>query len=397
MINKAVSPTKRIVILSHVNAQPLGQVRWRRFASNYPDFEVHLISPKKWTSTYLSKSVSFSQSSLSDENFHIHTLNIYNDGNDSTYLFRNLLSKLKQINPDIIYVIGVNVAMIHAFILKCCFFRQAKLIAFTMSAPIEKIKFSWKHFRHPYSFFFEWLEWYFVLNLTDAIICHYPELQKNIMRLGYKKKILVQTQIGVDEELYKFKLETRLKLRYELNLSGFVIGFAGRVNKFKGILDIARLMSNLPNNVQLLIIGEGDDRMTIEEIAYNANWRDRLKMTGYVAPSEVVNYMSTIDCLVVPSRTTNDWVDTFPNVLAQGMTLGIAVIGSNSGAIPFMIGDNDLIFEEGKIEEMSFLIEKFINDNVWMEQKSKRTNVRALEEFSTKGINNGFYQFCKFI
>jgi glycosyltransferase involved in cell wall biosynthesis len=385
----------RIAILSHVNAQPLGQVRWKRFANMFKEIDLHLISPCIWNSNYLTEPVVFRQEDSFVENFNIHTVDVINNGNDSTYLFKGLFSKLRKIKPDLIYVIGINFAMIHAILLRMIFFRNTKLIVFTMGAPIQKPRFLRKHLRYPQNFIVEWLEWKLAINYTDSIICHYPQLEENIRNLGYKNKILVQTQIGVDEELYKLDQNLREKLRSDMRLDGFVIGFTGRINKIKGIFDLAKLMPELPVNVKFLLVGDGPDTNELIEIARNENWYDRLFLTGYVSPFEVAKYMSVMDCFFVGSRTTKNWVDTFPNVLAQAMTLGIPVIGSSSGAIPFMIGDQELIFEEGNLSEIKNLINKVMTEKDWTIEKTRLTKERALAEFSTQGINTNFYNFLK--
>ena len=59
----------RIAILSHVNAQPLGQVRWKRFANMFKEIDLHLISPCIWKSNYLTEPVVYEQEDSFVENF----------------------------------------------------------------------------------------------------------------------------------------------------------------------------------------------------------------------------------------------------------------------------------------------------------------------------------------
>ena len=55
---------------------------------------------------------------------------------------------------------------------------------------------------------------------------------------------------------------------------------------------------------------------------------------------------NAIDVLAVPSRTTPRWKEQFGRVIIEAHACGTPVIGSNSGAIPDVIGGAGLIVPE---------------------------------------------------
>jgi glycosyltransferase involved in cell wall biosynthesis len=55
------------------------------------------------------------------------------------------------------------------------------------------------------------------------------------------------------------------------------------------------------------------------------------------------------DVLVLPSLTRPNWKEQFGRVLVEAMSSGIPVIGSDSGAIPDVIGESGLIVPEGDV------------------------------------------------
>jgi L-malate glycosyltransferase len=384
---------KNFLVISHVMTQPLGQVRWRKFASSFKEIDVCLLAPRIWTSIWLREKVIFSQNNIKDKNFEIRTLKTLKEGNDSYYLFKGIRGVLKKAKPDIIFMIGVNFAMVQVIIAKLIWAPKAKLVLFSMNAPENKLKWRRMHIRYPQNFIIDWVKWSFVLNGTDAVICHYPKLKKDIIKLGYKKPILVQTQIGINEDIYYPSEEKRIEKRNEIGLSNYTIGFAGRISEVKGIFDIADIMSSLPNNIELLVVGDGLDRERLIKQSKECNWNDRLFLTGYVPPKEVPDYMRAMDCLVVGSKTTSAWVDTFPNVVAQAMLLAIPVIGSSSGAIPFILGGLGLVFNESNQDELKqYIVELFSNPDL-STKIGNQLRERAIAEFSITSINNSFFSF----
>ena len=378
--------------MSHVNAQPLGQKRWFQLSETHKNIDVHLISPRCWKSNYFGNTIFYPQSNVDKNNFHISTLPVFKNGNDSFYLFVGLLRQLLLIRPDIIYVIGMNLSMLHCIILKKLFLFDAKIVVFTMSAPEIKPNFPTerKNFISNLVTFFLWK---LSLKFADGFVCHYPDLRNNIVNMGYSKSILVQTQIGVDECLYKRDFNFRSHFRSENKFDGFVIGFVGRIAEFKGIFDLLEATKYLRLDVKLLIVGDGPELDKFKARVFRTGLINRVLAIGYVSPYEVPQYMSAMDCLFVGSRSTKDWVDTFPNVVAQAMVLGLPVIGSTCGAIPYMINDPDLIFKEGDITELVEKINKLIDNPNWTENKSVLLKKRGNEKFSISGLNLEFHHF----
>jgi glycosyltransferase involved in cell wall biosynthesis len=64
-------------------------------------------------------------------------------------------------------------------------------------------------------------------------------------------------------------------------------------------------------------------------------------------------FWSSLDVLVVPSRTTRNWAEQFGRVIVEAMARDVPVVGSSSGAIPEVIGDAGLVVPEGDVEALA--------------------------------------------
>jgi glycosyltransferase involved in cell wall biosynthesis len=56
--------------------------------------------------------------------------------------------------------------------------------------------------------------------------------------------------------------------------------------------------------------------------------------------------MNGLDALILPSRTTARWKEQFGRVIIEAQACGVPVIGSDSGAIPEVLGDRGLVVPE---------------------------------------------------
>ncbi len=67
---------------------------------------------------------------------------------------------------------------------------------------------------------------------------------------------------------------------------------------------------------------------------------------GTLDPDGVARFLSAIDVLVVPSRPSPVWQEQYGRVIVEAMGCGVPVIGSTSGAIPEVIEDAGLLFDD---------------------------------------------------
>jgi glycosyltransferase involved in cell wall biosynthesis len=190
-----------------------------------------------------------------------------------------------------------------------------------------------------------------VLTLADYAISGNNEGMRNLIRKGFRKPMSVLPQLGVDP--HRFCKTPTKPLRQTLGLKGFVIGFAGRLVREKGILTLLEAVARQRRDVQLLIVGRGPLREEILKTASRLGLRQRTVMVDSVLHSEIPLYLNCMDVLVLPSETTSVWKEQFGHVLIEAMACEVPVVGSNSGAIPEVIGEAGLIFEEGNVDELA--------------------------------------------
>ncbi len=164
------------------------------------------------------------------------------------------------------------------------------------------------------------------------------------------------------------------------NSDRFVVGYIGRLAPEKGI-DLSLLaLRDLPASVSLRIVGGGAARDELEALSSELGVRQRVQFTGGVAPETLPSELAQMDVVVLPSRTTPHWKEQFERVLIEAMAAGVPVVGSDSGAIPEVIGDAGLIFPEGNTTALSKTLAQLMSDPRLQQELTHagRSRVRSL-------------------
>jgi glycosyltransferase involved in cell wall biosynthesis len=73
-------------------------------------------------------------------------------------------------------------------------------------------------------------------------------------------------------------------------------------------------------------------------------------------------------------------------VLAQAMACGLPVVGSDSGAIPEVIGEAGLIFPEGDAPALRGCLERLLSDPALRDEMSRKGRARTLAHYTHERI-----------
>lgn len=110
--------------------------------------------------------------------------------------------------------------------------------------------------------------------------------------------------------------------------------YCGWLNKEKGVEELRiayTLVSDLLDNVELNIVGDGK---MMKEIEKWASGRNDIKMHGRLSNKEAVSIIRQSDVLVLPSHS-----EGFPNVVIEAMACGVACIVTRVGDITYKLRD----------------------------------------------------------
>lgn len=223
----------------------------------------------------------------------------------------------------------------------------------------------------------------FVLSNVDTMIARNSEITGVLRRKNYTGRIEVVAN-GLDTNLFRPARDAELRER--LGLRNFTAGFIGKIGEEKGIEELLRAGAAADSPIDLLIVGDGPDAGALRGIAGGLNFKGRVVWLPAVDQKEIPRHLGCMDALVLPSRTASNWKEQFGRVLVEAMACGAAVVGSDSGAIPEVIGDAGLIFHEGDHLALKSALEELAGSPGRREELVRRGAERVERLFSWSAV-----------
>lgn len=191
------------------------------------------------------------------------------------------------------------------------------------------------------------------LRNADLLVARSQEAVNVARAKGYMGPASV-VPYGVDTNIFRPMKE--VEARGALGLTGFVVGYVGRFVEEKGLEDLIDALQRLPSHINLVLIGAGPLRASLVERAKALGIFERVRFFPSQAPSDLATLMSGLDALALMSRTTARWKEQFGRVIIEAQACGIPVIGSDSGAIPEVVGEGGIIVPERSPERLASAI-----------------------------------------
>ena len=224
----------------------------------------------------------------------------------------------------------------------------------------------------------------FNLRASDHIVCASNEAVEVLRCQGYTKAASVIPLVGVDTRIFTPKENPDLRQR--LMLTGPVVGYVGRLVAEKGLDTLLHSFARMKGSGELLLVGDGPLERALHKLAAELGIAARCHFVPGVAYEDVADYMNLMDVLVLPSRTTNHWKEQFGRVLVEAMGCQVAVVGSDSGAIPEVIGDAGFVFLEGDIPALAYILSQLIQDRSLRLTKAEAGWQRVQSQFTVERV-----------
>jgi glycosyltransferase involved in cell wall biosynthesis len=223
----------------------------------------------------------------------------------------------------------------------------------------------------------------------------YSECTQIIREFGWDTPIIEQWWgLPLKKYFYGFNEADNIHIKKILGVSNKekIIGYVGRFVKEKGILDLLEAFSGLNSSHILLMIGNGPLSNYIKKYAKARRISNRVKIISPKSQKELSSYYRVMNVLVLPSRTTYFWKEQFGRVLVEACSCGTSIVGSSSGAIPYVIRETKgIYFEEGNINQMK----KAILSSTRVKKISDNFIPKILEKADVDNFINSFIKLYK--
>jgi glycosyltransferase involved in cell wall biosynthesis len=164
------------------------------------------------------------------------------------------------------------------------------------------------------------------------------------------------------------------------------IGFFGRLVPERGLDLLFRACVGLAGKWTLTVVGTGPSQEELERLAQRLGISARISWLGALPSEAVEDVWPRLDCVVLPARTTRRWVLTVGRAALQAMAHGVAVVATDSGALPDLIGDAGRVIPEEDVPALAAALQQLYADRSECERLGAAGRRRVLEQFSDDAI-----------
>lgn len=200
----------------------------------------------------------------------------------------------------------------------------------------------------------------------DAVFSCGKTVSDTLLRKGFSGKIMEITPLGLSLPSPPADAEIDVpRLKESMGLKQKVVGYVGPLETGKGIEWLIQSVAKIPLSLSLLFVGEGPAEFRLKAFAGELGMESRIAVFPGTSESAMWKYYRAMDVLVLPSLSTTSWREPFNEVILDAMAMGVPVIGSKSGEIPYLIEDAGVLIPESDEKALRDAIEKIFKDEAF--------------------------------
>ncbi len=154
---------------------------------------------------------------------------------------------------------------------------------------------------------------------------------------------------GIDSNVFKPNLQATVREKYNLKDKKILLGVASGWQACKGLYDIVELSKTLPEDCQIVLVGNYTDPLPECNI---------LSIPATESVNELVEWYSSADVLINMSKE-----ETFGKVSAEALMCGTPLVCFNTTANPELVGDGcGLVCETESVSDFKDLVMQILEN-----------------------------------
>jgi len=198
---------------------------------------------------------------------------------------------------------------------------------------------------------------------------------------------------GVDVSRFRPDAAARRRVRDEASIQedALVFLFVGRLNKDKGVLDLAEAFEHVAartGNAYLFCVGPDEDTMEARIRSICSSCGERLRFVGPTCFPE--QYMAAADVICLPS-----YREGFGSVVIEAAATGIPAIASRIYGLIDAVQDGvtGCLHQPGNWQELADAMGSLAANHALREQLGQKARERAIKDFAVQRLTEALLAF----
>ena len=206
--------------------------------------------------------------------------------------------------------------------------------------------------------------------------CVVTDLESSwIERFDFKKENIVLTPNCIPEYFFKKYNGDNFRKKYNLKKDKLTVITMSRLHQSKGIDQLVKIAKYFPE-VKFIIMGkDGGFKSHLEMLIRRFNLNNVI-ITGEITEQEKLEAYDGADIFCSPSH-----YEAFCISILEAMSQGCAVLTSNQGGMPWVVGDTGLVFKDYNLEDFKDKLSLLIN-NKELREKFKNQGREKAKKFT---------------
>ena len=199
------------------------------------------------------------------------------------------------------------------------------------------------------------------LRRMDHVVAVSDDLRSQVVGWGVAAERCTMVQNAIDSQQFRrASSPAEMKSRLGFSPERMLIGAVGRLSAEKAFDQLITAVDRLireGHNVDLAIVGNGDERSRLQSQIDRLGHGDRIHLLGY--RSETIELYQAMDVFVLSSLR-----EALPNVVLEALSMETPVVATRIAGVPLVIQheQNGLLIEPGNVDEMTAALCRLLKD-----------------------------------
>ncbi len=221
------------------------------------------------------------------------------------------------------------------------------------------------------------------LDGASLVLANTKWMAEKLSRLGVEPARTSVVYLGVDRSIADAPDPAPLRARFGLEGKRAIVTVA-RMTPRKNHDALLRALPELPEDVVYVLVGDGQSRPALEQLARDLGVARRTRFVGAVGRAEVGSWfkLAHLHALVPRAKADDNELESFGLAYIEAGLCGVTSVGSNDGGVPEAVGDTGLLVDPTREEDVVGALRKLLDDDALRVKLAAAAKARALDLFS---------------